>query len=253
MSAIRRSSVSPLPPGERPCISALGPDVAIEWGFNLYLADNTAETTEVGRSARRALREFERFVVRFPEHSPERLYLAKLRMAATSFARGIARRKEALASRLEAAREAKQSRILAFAHGERLAGFVKGGLQLLLLGGFSYALVRALLLLPFLGAHVAGFEPQYASLATALGSTLLGSFLKSWFLNRRVHHVFAGFEDELRRADREYAESVIREYELAAQFAFHSWTQLTDEPAPMTAAFQNLLLSVMGREETYHR
>ena len=236
-----------VPPPSAPSITSITPDVAIEWGFNLYLADCTPGYSEANRAARRALEEFEDVAEAFAEQPQERLYLVKLRMAATSFARGIGRRKETLATRLSAAVERKRRCVAKIAQTERMGGIARGALQLLMLGGFSYVVTRLILEIPGLGLDRDQVDPRYASFAMALGSALIGSFIKAWWMGRRILAVFQEYDLEVREAEREYTVSVIKEYELAAQVSYNAWSCLTGEAPPVTPAFRNLLMSVMGR------
>ena len=73
------------------------PVVAVEAGYNLYLADN-CEDPELRTSARIAAKNFNKMMNSFPEKSSEGLYCLNLRMAANSLARGITTRKHKMLS-----------------------------------------------------------------------------------------------------------------------------------------------------------
>jgi len=78
------------------------PVVAVEAGYNLYLADN-CEDPELHKSARIAAKNFNKMMNSFPEKSAEGLYCLNLRMAANSLARGITTRKHILNKKIAAA------------------------------------------------------------------------------------------------------------------------------------------------------
>lgn len=226
----------------------IGPELAIEVGYNLYLLDACSEGSALRKSAETAVQQFNRIAEAFLGGTQEGLYIQKLRMAANSLARGIARRKQILKKREGAAEQKKTDMVVKIAQTEKLAGILRGGFQLLLLGGFGYALVKAFFAIPALAASVEGLEEQFASLASALGVALIGSFFKSWFMTRRILKVFKSYENAITGANEEYAQSVLKEYKFAAEEANLAFKQLTGEDPPVTEGFQNLLIGIIGGE-----
>jgi hypothetical protein len=226
-------------------IAGFPPNLAIEWGYNLYLIDALAEDSETRKSARLAIDELEGFVESFPIGSRERLYLTTTRLAATGFARGIDRRKRTQAEGLATAKERKDLAIRGYARGIFSGAFLSSGLRMLLIGGFSYALVRAIVELPMLASKTPGMNEQYASLATALGVTLISSYINAWWSGRSLLKIVELYDKERADCDRRYTDEVVMEYRLAAETADNAWHQLTGHRAPVTKAFETLLMGVM--------
>ena len=217
------------------------PVVAVEAGYNIYLADN-CQDSELHKSAQIAVRNFNKAINSFPEKSPEALYCLNLRMAANSLARGIATRKYNLNKRIAAADQRKDDMIRRLAETEKLVGFFRGGLQLLLLGGFGYFLVRAI----FGRTQTAGIDPRYASIAFALALALIGSCVKSRLIAKKVLNVFAQYNEAITQANDRYIQSVVTEYKLTAETANLAWKELTGTDPPTTPSFDDLLLGVMA-------
>ena len=127
--------------GKAPKIAArdIYPLVAVEAGYNLYLADN-CEDSVLRKSGQIAVRQFDKMMNSFPEKSPEGIYCLNLRMAANSLARGIATRKRNLNKRIAATEQKKDDMVNRIAETEKYIGFLRGALHLLMLGGFGYVL-----------------------------------------------------------------------------------------------------------------
>ncbi len=208
-------------------ILSLTPDIVIGWGLNLFLADTLDRNSHMAFSAAKALTELEGLMDSFPSHSRERIYLTALRLAATGFARGIERRKYTLRERLKTAREAKEVFVKDFAKGQRFNAIALGGFKQLMLGGFVFALARALALLPAVANETHGMNLQYASLAFALGLTLVGSFAREWLLKRELVRAFKQYDLAIDNANKAYVCEVVVEYRLAADTAEKAWRLLT--------------------------
>lgn len=220
------------------------PVVAVEAGYNLYLADN-CEDPELRNSARISAKNFNKMMNSFPEKSVEGLYCLNLRMAANSLARGIQTRKYSLNKKMAAAEQMRKDMIKRIAEAEKFIGFLRGGLHLLLLGGFGYFLIRAI----FKGqTQTAGIDPKYASIAFALALALIGACVKSRIMAKKVQNAFSEYTKAITNANDEYAQSVVVEYKLTAETAKLAWKELTGCEPPMTSGFHRLLISVMGTE-----
>lgn len=236
-------------------IFAATPNMAIELGFDQYLADSRPEGSAIREGAVNTIREFESFAASFQEGSRERIYLTTLRMAAASIASGITRRKKMLVARLNEAEQEQDTFLRGFTRGQRLSGFLIGALKILLIGGFTYFLMRSLA--PsmvhegMLGADVAAgpnthsHDPQYMSLATAFGMTLIISTIKEFWQGWRLQRSRKKYKQEVKKANDWYQDEVSREYRLAAETANIAWLQLTGSPPPMTRAFESLLAGVL--------
>lgn len=234
-----------LPSNVDPRVAAFPPNMAIEWGYNLWLIDALPKDSETRRSALLAVAEIEGFLESFPIGSVERMYLTSCRVAATGFARGIDRRKRMLSEELTSAKEKKDYNLRGYAKSIFTGAFLSGGSKMLLVAGFCYALVRAIFEMPVLAKHAGGVNEQYASLATALGLTLISAYLNAWWTGRSLLKMIDHYDEQRTKAEKKYSEEVIMEYRLAAETADNAWFQLTGHRAPVTKAFENLLLGIM--------
>ena len=240
--------------GKAPKVAArdIYPLVAVEAGYNLYLADN-CEDSVLRKSGQVAVRQFDKIMASFPEKSPEGIYCLNLRMAANSLARGIATRKRDLNKRIAAAEQKKDDMVGRIAETEKYVGFLKGALHLFMLGGFGYVLVMLMFRIakaniPTLETESGGVGTKYASVAFALSLALVGSFLKSRIMAKRVLSIFSEYTEAISEANKQYTQSVIMEYKLAAETANMAWKELTGTDPPMTPGLHNLLISIMGGE-----
>ncbi len=227
-------------------ILAVTPIVAIEVGYNLYLTEVLDPTKMSWKSAAKAVDEFNGLAESFTPHGPERIYLMTLRLAANSFAQGILRRKRTLNEKLAAAKQEKEASVKRFSKGQGMGGFLIQGGKLLAVGGFLFALAQALVDLPMfqkLGSTENG--ASFSSLATAIGFTMLGGWVKSWMTDRKIFKLFRKYDEDFRAAHGEYVHEVVSEYRLSAQTAEHAWFLLTGTASPSTGAFENLLMGVI--------
>lgn len=225
------------------------PSLAIESGYNIYLAQKCEAASPLGRSARLAIAHFDALLGHFDDLSPEGVYCFQLRLAANSLASGIERRKLTLAKALAAIEAEKNGVARRIAQTESWWGILKGGWQLLLAGGIAYAIVHAIFRLPALSDSTVGMNQQYAALSTALGIALIGSFWKSRSMNARLLGAFDRYREAVDKAHRDYSRDVVIEYQLAAVTANDAWKTLTSEDPPVSAEFHALLLRNMSAPE----
>src|SRR5512136_2857517 len=90
--------------------SDLMPDDVISWGYNMFLAE-WCEKPLLRQSAADVVSAYEQFTLRFEQGSKEWWYCSRVRGAANSLARGIARRKNTHAERIAAAEQEKANMI----------------------------------------------------------------------------------------------------------------------------------------------
>lgn len=236
---------STLPPHVDARVVAFPPNVAIEWGYNLWLVDSLPKDSETRKSAMAAVSEIEGFIESFPVGGIERMYLTSCRVAATGFARGIDRRKKSLAEEIASAREKKDLNLRGYAKSIFTGAFLSSGGKMLMICGFVYALVRAIFELPVLSQHASGLNQQYASLATALGITLISAYVNAWWSGRSLLKMIDQYDEARSLAEKRYSEEVVLEYRMAAETADNAWFHLTGNHAPVTKAFENLLVGIM--------
>jgi hypothetical protein len=78
---------------------------------------------------------------------------------------------------------------------------------------------------------------------------MLGAFLRSWTVLRRLPKISKEFQTDWDKVQRQYRDSVLSEYRLAAETANLAWRQLTgmDSP-PTTRAVESLLRAVIDSD-----
>src|SRR5438552_4184782 len=123
--------------------SDIAPGEAIMAGFSMVAADNAALGPTLCAAARKAAEEFTTCVDSFPTGTRQRQYLQELLLAAVSFAAGLTRRQHERAQRIRTAEEERDFNFKRIIQTQRASGILKGGVQLLVLGGFAYYLVNA--------------------------------------------------------------------------------------------------------------
>jgi hypothetical protein len=187
----------------------------------------------------------------FDPASPEGMYLLALRQSAVSFANGIRRNKSKMHKKLKAARVGMQRFRDKNKRDQRLGYALSTGAKLLLLGGFTWAIVKTLLMTQLFASHLneahggtGGLDPQYVSLSFALGSALISAYLRGWTLDRTIGKALEDYEQKIDSASEEYVEGVTTEYRLAANEAQVAWATMTHMPAPTTPAFDALLIDL---------
>ncbi len=229
-------------------IDDLGPLLALQRGYLEGAAELLAADSPLRDNILELTHEFDELTERFEAGTKERLYLLEIRMISSALAQGMIHRSRVRADRLAAARQEREIAMRRVVQTQTLAGMARGGLQLLLVGGFAYAVVSTFFSLPRIAAKTEGVNENFASIATAAGSALIGSFFKAWWMGYRAHQVTRTYEHEVATINRDYALSMRKEYKLAADEANFAWRKLTGRDPEVTAAFQELLMDVMAGE-----
>jgi len=89
---------------------AVGPETAIELGFNLYVTQTHTDTV-LGQTAAEAVRDFSVLAECFDPRTPEGHYITALRSAGISLSAGIVRRKVTLNERIQADEDQREGSI----------------------------------------------------------------------------------------------------------------------------------------------
>ncbi len=228
-------------------VLGITPNLAVEWGYNLYLIETLPESSAIRQNALRAVAELEALFATFPLGSRERTYVTSLRLAANSFARGIERRKRMLNARLAAAREEKDKLVSKYSKSEKLGGFISASFKPLLAGGVVWACLQALFLIPAINHNPGDQEiHRYVSTAFAMFTTLISAWVKGWLTGRRLVKLFNNYDAALKRAQETYSNEVVGEYKFTADSARSAWRQLTGQDPPAgSKAFDTVLLGLM--------
>lgn len=218
-------------------------------GFSLVAADNPSMGPSLRAAARRAADEFVASVEAAPERSRERQYLNELLMAAVSFAAGLSRRQQERTQRVIAAEEERKLNFRRIVQSQRLGGILRGGIQLLVLGGFTYFFIRGLFPSRWLSAESTASHRDYPALAAAFASSLIGSFFKAFYTGWRINQVDQRYKQALREAKEIYHAEAVQEYEFAAQEANLAWQKYTGKPPAITEAFRVLIVGLLAGDK----
>lgn len=227
----------------------LCPEIAILYGYSLYLLDHAKPSCALYQDAKKAVAEFHRLAVSFPLRTPQRCFCMEIRMAAINLARGIASNKKILNDKLRVAEKQREDMITRMGRTERLTGLLRAGMRLAMLGGFAYALFRAVISLPMLEGKLIGINEQFASIATALAVALIGSYLRALVTTRRTRQIFQDYDAATQSAHHAFSRAVTLQYKLAAEIAEMAWKEMTDEPIPMTSGFKALLMGIVAGDK----
>ena len=224
-------------------IWSLPPHTAISYGYALYKATDRLRTACARHQARAIVRDMELRFALFDPQSTEGAYVLAIRMAAVSFAEGIRRRKQQMRGKLKYAKVEISRFREKHKRDQRLGYFMSVGAKLALLGGFTWLLVKTLLL-PHLiltdpttaEATRHGLDPNYVSLCAGLASACLGAVWTVWRQDSKIGKALETYETKTDAAYEEYVEAVTTEYRFAANESQLAWAIMTDRPAPTTPA-----------------
>ncbi len=208
----------------------LPPD-AIDFGFSLYMADNTHSRPHTRESAQLVITWFQGVVNSFPEHSLERLYLVRLQTAAENLAHGVASRKERYERKITAAHIERELMKKVTTLTVIIGNVSRAAFQALVIGGLFLLLFHSLLGLPDFWQTKGATEPNYHLIITLVGTCMLGIAVKL-FSTSRYHNRLLHIKKLEDAALREYRQSVKREYDLCAFKAQAAWESFTQQGYP---------------------
>lgn len=227
----------------------VGPLFAIQRGYLEGAAEMLPDTSPLRNRILALLSESDEIMNRFEAGSREHFYLIELRMIGAALAQGMTQRSRTRCERLSGAKQEREISMQRIVQTQTLIGVLRGGVQITLIGGFAYAIVESFFHLPFVQSFMTEkTEKNFASLATALGSALVGSFFKAWWIGYQVNLIARKYDAEVRRINRDYAESVKQEYAVAAQEANLAWRRFTGRDPDVTSAFHELLMEAVSQE-----
>lgn len=229
-----------------PLVLRIPPNVALELGYDLYLADAEGEGEYTRKQAQQSVEDFNQTAKRFQPGTAEHAYIAQLRMAAVSLGAGIGRLKKTLAAGLKVGDLEMNLFVDSFKKEQQIGGLLTTGLKLVVLCGFSLALAFTVLsmIVPYApeGSRVSGIDQNHASLMFALGSAMFGYWWRGWWNGGKVSKAFKTFKESIAGPHAQYRDDVRKEYRIAAETAYNAWLQMAPDIEPLvTKAFQRLL------------
>lgn len=227
----------------------LDPALVISYGFNQYLADHSKDS--ILRESARAVCEhvrklFKHLLATTTER--EQLFVTQIWAAANDLAKGIAGRKNDREAHLAAAKLKWEQEVKRNAQTEKFSGILKGGFQLLLLGGVSYLIAWLIFGSAKISDGRLAEHRENASLALALGSALIGSFWKAWSIGRAMRRIFHEYDEECEKAQSIYCQGAIAAYRLAAETAAFEYSKLFNCKPVVSQAIDNLLMHLLGSD-----
>lgn len=236
----------------KPHIRQLGPHVGVELGFALAAADEALDS-RTKREAEDATAELIESMGCWPKNTPERLYLNTLRLAAVGLSHGLTTRVKTLKNVVTTKKQLYDDQMIEFVNSPIKGSLITIGYRLLMMFGFGtfvYVSARLLFSLPQMAREthvdVNTGQPQWASLAFAVGFALLGAFVKAWMSARTVKKLTKEFEKDCKDAREQFLKQAREQYEICADTCAAAWKALTNEEAPTTKAFERLLSTAMA-------
>ncbi len=234
-----------------PRIYQFPPFLGVELGFTLSSADEEQDTrtkTEAQAAATDMLEEMKQF----PKGTPERIYLNTVRMAAVGLSHGLSTRVETLKTVVGEKKALYKEQMQEFVNSPIKGSLLTVGYKLLMLFGFGtvvYALSRYIFSMPQLHHDtVNSGQPQWASIAFAIGLALCGAYIKAWMSGRTVRALTKELEDEVRAARNLFLDQAQDQYTICADSCSAAWLALTGKTPPAsTKAFDRLLSTAMSR------
>lgn len=235
-----------------PRINQFLPFVGVELGFTLATADEEQDSrtkAEANEAATDMLEEMKAF----PKGSPERIYINTVRMAAVGLSHGLATRIETLKTVVAEKKAHYKDQMQEFVNSPIKGSLLTVGYKLLMLFGFGtviFALSRYIFSMPQLhhDTAVASGQPQWASLAFAVGLALCGAYIKAWMSARTVRKLTQEMESEIKNARETFLGQAEQQYTICADSCAAAYRSLTGkEPPASTKAFDRLLASAMAR------
>lgn len=239
--------------GRKPHIRQLGPHVGVELGFALAAADE-AQDSHTKREAEEATAELIDSMNCWPKNTPERVYLNTLRLAAVGLSHGLSTRVRTLVDVVTTKKKLYDDQMQEFVNSPIKGSLITIGYRLLMMFGFGtfvYVSARLLFSLPQMQREthvdINTGQPQWASLAFAVGFALLGAFVKAWMSGRTVKKLTKEFEKDCKDARNHFLAQAREQYEICADTCAAAWKALTNEEAPTTKAFERLLSNAMAK------
>lgn len=235
-----------------PDIRQFGPHIGVELGFALAAADEALES-RTKREADEATTELIESMKQWPKGTRERLYVNTLRLAAVGLSHGLTTRVKTLVDVVTTKKRLYDEQMQEFVNSPIKGSLITIGYRLLMMFGFGtfvYVSARLLFSLPQMQREthvdVNTGQPQWASLAFAVGFALLGAFVKAWMSGRTVKKLTKEFEDDCKAARELFLGQAREQYEICADTCTAAWKALTNEEAPTTKAFERLLSTAMA-------
>lgn len=227
-----------------PDVSFLGPDRVLDAAYALHVVDSASDEERVGEiyhMARHIIDDFHRLYESVAYGGPEWVFLYSVQQIMVSLAKGIGRRKRELDDRMRAAKEKRDRRLREMSSNTIKMGFLRAGVRVLMWGGLGYALTAYIT-----GKHAAqtaaiGEGSKAASLAAAIASILIGSFVRARITSAAYNRVYENCESLQLRAQSAYNKGALEEYRRAKRDAARAWERYTHKKPTEWLAFDAVL------------
>ena len=224
---------------ERP-LKWLTPIIVLDVGYAYHVANNRESgSTPVGRLACRQVDSFWQLAEKHTAE-PEAQYLFSISANIISLANGIARNKREYRLAQEQAqleRDEMREALMSVTRRSLLWRLGVNAARAALLGGLGFALVRAVT--PHLDLSDRA-DPNYISLAFALGFMLIGSYVQSWLNDYSRDRITLHYEHSLQYARTRYVVGSRTEYNLARLSAVRAWAAYTGSEYPGSSGYERV-------------
>ncbi len=227
------------------------PDRVLDTAYCFYVVALLGEQrncpeAEINKLASKVVEAFQWTCDHAEAGTKEWQFMTALQQIVVSLSRGIYRRKQIYEKNLQTAVQKKEMQVAEITQVTRQEGFLRSCLRALLLGGFGFALVRAIA--PSLSIADSA-NPNYASLTAAIALILLGAVVKGFIMNRKIIRIFDDYDRAQLHANISYQQAALEEYTRAEMAACNAWEQFTGEKPLNWPGFEEVLRTDLARQQ----
>lgn len=204
------------------------------------------EDLEVRRFADRVVDDFNQMCADAEKGSKDWEYLFSVQQIIVSLSRGIIRRKRTYEQQLRITEDKKEQHIKRLTTETNQSGVMKAGLRGLLLGGLGYSMIHFL----YPSLQLDGKrEVNFASLATGIAFILVGTFIRSIVLARKITAIFNDYDHGQLQANILYQRSALFEYNRAEQAAGLAYESFSGERPMNLPGFEQVMAEELRRNQ----
>jgi len=224
-------------------LAFLTPDRILDIAYCMYVLLNSDNENDhdsaIHQTAENLVEKFRKLYLEYNDlKTPEGQFIFSLQQIVVSLSRGINRRKNTYRDQIAVAKEKKERQVREINGGTFRVWLLRAGWRVLVLGGSGFFLAR--LILP--GLHLGeNHSPTIASLTIAIGTVLIGSFIKSLWMSFCINKIFSSYDTALSKAERAYTRGVLGEYTRSKTDAGRFWKLYTGKDPQEWLGFDAIL------------
>lgn len=230
--------------GKAPCCS-VPPGICLILGLALDEADQHADGSALGDTARNVVRNFERYRDSFTVASDPFNEMNHYIAIGLDLSRGRRTRKETKRLMYQNADHELRTEHDRIVNKALMGGMLKGGFKIIVLSGVGAMLTPLIFTVFGLNQQRerGAIDPQLASAAVAISLIFFGMVWQSALTNIRVSKLFRDHRNEIKKADEQYRADVRIEYRRAAQAEIATRRYYhPEEELSLTRDIQDLLI-----------